>query len=60
MTEQEVNERKELHEELREQYQFDMDNPPKIDHHWVDRGLVMSCENAGHRNHRHFKVRLKK
>jgi hypothetical protein len=36
-------------------YEFDMDNPPVIKHFWVDRGLVMSCEGAGHPNHRVFK-----
>ncbi len=27
--------------------------PPQ--HRWVDRGLKMSCEGAGHPNHSHFK-----
>ena len=51
------NARKELHEELVEKFehQFDMDNLPKINHQWVDRGLFLSCEGAGHPNHRHFK-----
>jgi hypothetical protein len=34
---------------------FDMDNPTPVKHIWVDRGVVMSCENAGHPNHRVFK-----
>lgn len=25
-------------------------------HRWVDRGAVMSCENAGHAAHRVFKI----
>lgn len=37
---------------------FELDKLPKIRHNWVDRGLVMSCEGAGHENHRSFK-RLK-
>ena len=37
---------------------YDMDNPPKVEHFWVDRGQVMSCEGAAHPNHRVFK-RLK-
>lgn len=39
------------------EYEFDMDNPPKVDHFWVDRGLVLSCEGAQHPNHRVFKRR---
>lgn len=53
MTEEE---RKELHEQLQKEYSFDMDNPPRIAHRWVDRGLFLSCEGAGHANHRHFKA----
>lgn len=34
---------------------FDMDNPPNILHRWVDRGEFLSCEGAGHPNHRHVK-----
>lgn len=34
---------------------FDIDNLTPVVHNWIDRGLVMSCENAGHPNHRHFK-----
>lgn len=49
--------RKEVHEELKDkfEYMFDMDNLPSIKHIWIDRGAVMSCENAGHANHRVFK-----
>lgn len=56
MTEEE---RKELHEQLQQQYEhtFDMDNLPKVAHRWVDRGLFLSCEGAGHPNHRHHKQR---
>lgn len=34
---------------------FDIENTPPQKHIWVDRGAVMSCENAGHANHRVFK-----
>lgn len=57
MNEEQTTQAKELHEELKAEYQFDMDNPPAVHHNWVDRGLVMSCEGAGHPNHRHFKVK---
>ena len=33
----------------------DLDNLPAQDHNWVDRGQIMSCEGAGHPNHRHRK-----
>lgn len=35
----------------------DLDNLPSQNHRWVDRGAVMSCEGAGHANHRSFKLR---
>jgi len=34
---------------------IDLNNLPKQTHRWVDRGLVLSCEGAGHPNHRSFK-----
>lgn len=51
--------RKEIHRELqnRNEYTFDLDNPPAVKHIWVDRGMVLSCENAGHPNHRVYKRR---
>lgn len=36
---------------------FDPETATAPDHNWVDRGLVMSCEGAGHLSHRHFKVK---
>ena len=36
---------------------FEMDRVKPQEHNWVDRGEVMSCENAGHPNHRAFKRR---
>lgn len=39
----------------RSEYQADLDNMPHIEHRWIDRGKVMSCEGATHPNHRAFK-----
>ncbi len=50
----EVTEEQKYHEELKQQYEFDMDNPPPVKHNFVNRGAVLSCEGAGHPNHRHF------
>jgi len=36
---------------------FDPETAKPISHRWVDRGAVMSCEGAGHANHRAFKRR---
>lgn len=49
--------RREIHEELKKtsEYTLDLDNLPPVKHRWVDRGLVLSCEGAGHPNHRVFK-----
>lgn len=44
-------------EEPKVEYELDMDNMPPVKHIWVDRGEVLSCENAGHLNHRHFKFK---
>lgn len=49
-------ERQKAHNEISNGIDFDMDNPPKVIHRWVDRGLILSCEGAGHPNHRHHKV----
>lgn len=38
------------------EFMADLDNLKPQEHRWVDRGLVMSCEHAGHPNHRSFKV----
>lgn len=37
------------------EWMMELDNRPAVKHVWVDRGVVMSCENAGHPNHRSFK-----
>jgi hypothetical protein len=49
--------RKEMHETIKGQYEFsfDLENLPPQKHIWVDRGQIMSCEGAGHANHRHHK-----
>lgn len=50
-----------LRDEIKQELQsineaiFDPDSLTPVVHNWIDRGLVMSCENAGHPNHRHFK-----
>ena len=41
----------------RTEYELNMDTLPAVSHFWVDRGEVMSCEGAGHPNHRHFKFK---
>ena len=46
-------EHEEIVEEAKVEYEFDMDNMPAKNHRWVDRGTFLSCEGAGHPNHRH-------
>lgn len=36
---------------------FDPDNATPIKHRWIDRGLKMSCEGAGHPYHQAWKKR---
>jgi hypothetical protein len=36
------------------EYTFDLNSFPSVDHNWISRGAVISCEGAGHPNHRHF------
>ena len=38
------------------EYVVDVEKFKDIKHNWVKRGIVISCENAGHPNHRHFLV----
>lgn len=45
--------------EVKPEYSVELDNLPPIKHRWIDRGLVMSCEGAGHPNHRSFKIQAK-
>lgn len=39
------------------EYTLDLDSLPKQTHHWVKRGIVMSCEGGDHVSHRHFLVK---
>lgn len=43
-------------EQLIEQGGIDLDNLPVQEHNFVRRGIVVSCEGAGHPSHRHFLV----
>lgn len=36
------------------EYELDLNNLPKVEHNWVKRGDVLSCEGANHPYHRHF------
>lgn len=36
---------------------LDFDALPKQQHHWLDRGLKLSCEGAGHPMHQAWKYR---
>lgn len=48
--------RKELLEQFQKssEYAVDLNNLPKQKHIWIQRGIVISCEGAGHPGHRHF------
>lgn len=46
--------KEEVLDTLEAEYKLDLDNIPTQKHNWVRRGIVISCENAGHPNHRHF------
>lgn len=46
--------KEEVLDTLEAEYKLDLDNIPTQQHRWVKRGVVISCENAGHPNHRHF------
>jgi hypothetical protein len=50
---QEGKPREEVVEDLKQrvEYVFDPNTAPKIPHKWVNRGLRLSCEGAGHPNH---------
>ena len=36
---------------------IDMENLPIVKHNWVQRGIKVSCEGAGHPHHSHFLVK---
>ena len=54
-----IDDQEAIDEEIkrRTEYELNMDTLPAVNHFWVDRGEVMSCEGAGHPNHRHFKFK---
>lgn len=56
--EQDNKSRSEIADELTGKYEhvFDPETAPKQNHLWVDRGLKMSCENAGHPMHQAWKI----
>lgn len=58
-SEQSGKDYEEIKEEMEKQSDFmvELDNLGTQPHRWVDRGAVMSCEGAGHANHRAFKIR---
>lgn len=51
--------RDEIREQLEKRNEFllDLDNLKPQEHHWIDRGTVMSCEGGSHPPHRAFKRR---
>jgi hypothetical protein len=53
--------REELVEEAKKTHEavFDMENRQPVKHNWIDRGLNMTCEDAGHPYHVVFKKRRK-
>lgn len=36
------------------EFELDLDKAVIQGHNWVRRGIIVSCEGAGHPNHRHF------
>ena len=53
------SEREEQVEEERQnnEWLLDLDNLPPIPHRWIDRGMKMTCEDAGHPYHEAWKRR---
>jgi hypothetical protein len=43
--------------EMMNEYELDLNNLPKVEHNWIIRGDIASCEGAGHPYHRHFLVK---
>lgn len=52
--------RQQVVEELKQdaEHVFDPETAAPQKHNWVDRGLIMSCEGAGHPNHQTGKRRM--
>lgn len=57
MNDEPTDHEEEVEKPAEPEYTLDLDNIPQQGHIWVDRGLVMSCEGAGHPNHQAFKRR---
>ena len=38
---------------------FELDNQKPVLHNWIDRGLKLSCEDAGHPQHEVWRKRTK-
>ncbi len=36
------------------EYAVDLNELPKLKHNWIERGIKVSCEGAGHPHHSHF------
>jgi hypothetical protein len=49
--------RDKIYKELENRYEvtFDMDNPPPVEHKWIDRGLKLTCEIGTHPSHEIYK-----
>lgn len=43
--------------ESRSEYVADLNNMPRVEHIWVERGIKISCEGAMHPHHSHFLVK---
>lgn len=59
LAEQTAMSREDIKRQLIEEseYVFDPENLPEVKHNWVDRGLKLSCEHAGHPWHEVWKPR---
>lgn len=57
VSEQEGLTREQIHEQMKKQSDFmvELDNLPKQNHIFIDRGAKLTCENAGHPYHEVFK-----
>lgn len=56
---QEGKSREEIKEELKTKadFVFDPETAPKQGHRWINRGMKMTCEDAGHSYHEAWKRR---
>lgn len=51
-----VDERKEAIEALKQEKEFviDLENLPKVNHHWTQYGIRFVCQGAGHPRHEYI------